>query len=176
MAFQGAFTVTQNTESTITLTDSSTGSDPTITERRIYIFKYDGTTIVPDGTTTDYIVWALADTSITLEDIFSRDYAVNIEVDWVSSNPDPNNTYTETILYDFYWYAMLFLCDLTANIQARNPSIFAERNFMFNKFQCYTYILDSQNAVSLMTNIYDAQRSLDKAYEMIQNQSTYFTP
>lgn len=176
MAFTGAFTVTQNSESTITLTDSSTGSDATITERRIYIYKWDNTTIVPDGTDTDYIVWDISDTTKTLDDIFSRDYAVNIEVDWITATPDPANTYTETVLYDFYWYTMLFLCSLTAEQQARNPDIFAERNFMFNKFQLYTYVLDSQNAVSLMTNIYLAQRSLDKAYEMMQNQSTYFTP
>ena len=55
MALVPNFTITQSVGSpnNLVFTDSSTGSDGTITKRRIYIKKSDGTFLVLTGTTTD---------------------------------------------------------------------------------------------------------------------------
>lgn len=169
MAFTADFSVTQNSEGTITLEDTSTGSDATITSRTISLFKYDGSLL--NSTTYD---WPIADTSITLTDVLDKDYALNIQVDWNAPSPDPANTYTVTKLYCFYWYAMLFLVSLASEKQARYNTISADSNFMLNKFKVYTFILDAQNAVSLASNIFLAQMSLDEAYNYRINQSLYF--
>ena len=57
------FTATQsyNTPSIFTLTDTSTGTDATITQRRVYLLKANGTYLVPAGTLTNYIQWSVTD-------------------------------------------------------------------------------------------------------------------
>jgi hypothetical protein len=84
MAFNGNFSVTPNTAdiSKFTLTDTSTGSDAGLTGRRIYLYKTDGTTIVPAGTSTEYILWPLVATiGDTIEiDVLDKDYAISIVV------------------------------------------------------------------------------------------------
>src|SRR3954462_9567174 len=107
MAFIGAFTVAQNSPSTITLTDESTGSDPNITQRTITVTKFDNTTIIENY---DWLVNAIPGDTITLSDIFDQDYAVNITVRWYNFiDPDPDGTYTVTQAYEFDFYAMDFL-------------------------------------------------------------------
>lgn len=177
MAFDGGFSVAQNSESTITLTDTSTGADATITERRIYLFKYDGTTIVPSGTTTTYIVWDIVDgigDTKALTDIFDKDYAIDIEVIWVTASPDPANTYTVEQLYNFDYYGMLFLAALTTEDSARFPKIVNNTNYRFNKLQFYDFIIQARISVGLMNDINKAQFNLDLAYEMRMNPSAYF--
>jgi hypothetical protein len=71
------FSASQNygTPSVITLTDTSTGSDGTIAKRRVYMLQANGTYLVPAGTTTNYVDWSLADTSISL-DVLAQDSAL----------------------------------------------------------------------------------------------------
>jgi RecB family endonuclease NucS len=85
VALSPAFTVAQTVgnPSVLVITDTSTGSDGTITQRRVYLQKADGTYLVPDGTTTDYIEWALADTEIEI-DALDKDYGLSILVEWLN--------------------------------------------------------------------------------------------
>ena len=64
------------TPNAFTITDTSTGSDVTITSRRIYLLQANGTFLVPAGTNTNYIVWNIADSSIVL-DVLSQDTALS---------------------------------------------------------------------------------------------------
>jgi len=64
--------------------DNSTGSDSNLTERRIYLQKYNGQYLVPSGSTADYIVWPLATNPFILTGILDKDYALSIRVDWVA--------------------------------------------------------------------------------------------
>lgn len=83
MAFSQSFVCSQviGDPSRIYFEDTSTGSDIGIVERRIYLQLYDGTYLVPSGTTTDYIVWPLAQTTFSV-DILDADKAISIKVDW----------------------------------------------------------------------------------------------
>jgi hypothetical protein len=62
----------------ITITDTSTG-------RRIYLEKATGGYLVPDGTTTDYILWPLATNPFTFS-VLKKDMALRIRVDWNDGN------------------------------------------------------------------------------------------
>lgn len=73
--------------STIVFTDTSTGSDSNVTERRIYLRTYNGSYLVPDGATTDYIVWPLATNPFYL-DILPVDMAFDITVVWEGIQAD----------------------------------------------------------------------------------------
>ena len=82
MALTPLFTSSQTVglPNIITITDTSTGSDVLVTQRRVYLIKQDGTYLVPVGTTTDYIVWDYADVSIDI-DALDKDYCLNVKVD-----------------------------------------------------------------------------------------------
>ena len=83
--FVPSFAVSQNLgfPSVIVLTDTSTGTDETISQRNVYLQKADGTFLVPEGTTTNYIVWSIVLNTISI-DVLDKDYALNVMVDYVN--------------------------------------------------------------------------------------------
>jgi len=100
MALSAAFTATQllGLPETIVVTDTSTGSDGAITSRRVYITDAYNNYIVPEGTTTDYVDWALANSSINIE-CLTKDMAVDITVQWLDGSN--NVLYDSNALYGF---------------------------------------------------------------------------
>jgi hypothetical protein len=87
MSFIPSFTVSQNIGNPmgLVITDTSTGSNNSITERRVYLKNAAGQYVVPSGTTTDYIVWNISDPFIAI-DVLSSDMALQIRVDWVGTS------------------------------------------------------------------------------------------
>ena len=60
MSFTPNYAVSQGSNvTTFTLTDTSVGSDVLIVSRHIKLELYDGSYLVPSGTTTDYINWPI---------------------------------------------------------------------------------------------------------------------
>jgi len=162
------------------LNDTSTGVDSSVTSRRIYLTLYneytlgsDGVPIAPD-TTTPYIVWPIADASITLPDILTRDWAVNIVVEWITPTPDPDNTYEYEILTSFTAYTMVFLGQLLTQKNARYPNIVNNSDFNENEAELYTEVASANNAVTILQNIYLSQIALDRAYYMMQQNQFFF--
>jgi len=88
MAFVPSYTIEQLqlTPNILRVTDTSTGSDSDIKSRRVYLRKSNGEYLVPEGTTTNYIEWGLSSSTIDVN-VLDKDYALYIEVKWVS---DPN--------------------------------------------------------------------------------------
>lgn len=174
MAFTASFSVQQFGVGTLVFTDNSEGVDASITERRIFLYKYDNTTLVPTGTTTDYIVWPIADTTITLTDILDKDYALNQDVVWVTDTPDPDSTYEYEILTDYTAYARVFAGQLLAQRLARNPAQTNENTFDMNEARLLTNIRQADNAILILQNLGLSQGALDRAYYMRINQQFYF--
>lgn len=167
MAFIGNFTITQNSEGTITLLDTSTGSDPTITSRTYTITKYN-TTVLTTGT------WNISDSSITLTDILDKDYGLNVNVAWYSPTPDPAGVYSVTKLGEFDFYDMIFIGQLVAERMARYPAIVNDTNFMNNFFELYAYIVCGRISTGLMNDIFKTQVSLDLGTNKRNNQNIYY--
>jgi len=176
MAFNGAFTIGLGTDPTsFTLNDTSTGSDTNLTDRRIFLYKADGTTLVPVGSPTTYIDWPLsAGASITITGLIAQDYCLNIEVDWISSSPlAPPSTYTLTILTAFTGNSEQFNGTLI-QMQATNPLLVNDNKWFENASKLRQYIENAVNAANPMNNIGLSQSSLNLAYQLIQNATTYF--
>src|SRR5678809_1079704 len=112
MSFDPNFETSQSAASldTFTITDTSTGSDNTLTGRLIYCRKYNGATLVPDGTTTTFIAWPLANTSQDIADILDKDYALDITVYWFAGS---TIKYTKAIVSLFTGYGQVFMAQLT---------------------------------------------------------------
>lgn len=175
MSFNGLFTISQGTDTTsFTITDASTGSDPNLTGRRVYLFLSDGTTLTPEGSSTDYIDWPLvAGATLTLTGILSRDYSLNIQVQWLSSSPLPSpSTYIFSELNTFTENSMLFEYGLT-QMQAGNPLLIEDNNWFANRIKLSVFVNDAQLSESF-NDQYNSQLSLNAAYKMQQNANTLF--
>ncbi len=174
MAHTADFTITQGTDpNSFVITDTSTDPDPNLTGRRIYLNKADGTTLVPEGTSTEYIDWPLSDGATkTLTDILDRDYSLNVVVEWDSSSPEPGGSYVKAILQTFTAIVELFLYSLT-QMQAVNPNRVQDNGYLFNKTQVRLWVDDANNATSY-NDQYLAQLCLDRAWDYQQNTNIYF--
>lgn len=172
MALTVSISVSQNNglPNVINLTDTSTGSDPGITERRVYLYTSANTTLVPSGTTTAYVVWPIADSTIAL-DVLPRDMSLMIIVQWLTG---ATVTYTYTNYYQFPAYTKQFLYNLTVTQQLTNPDITKDTQYLFSKFQLYTYVKDAANAIEEGPDISKAQLAFDLAYQMMTNSNFFF--
>lgn len=171
MALSANFSSSQNygNITIATFTDTSTGSDGTITGRRIYLAKYNGSYLVPTGTSTDYVDWVIGDTSIDI-DVLDKDYAILVTVDWMSGS---TITYTKTVLCLFTAYGELFLRQLT-QAEAANRNLLNNKNFWSNKQKLRTLIDDSTQAVSVLNDQTIATFCLTAAKDMTDNPSIFY--
>ena len=172
MPLTPSFTVAQNsgTPNIITLTDTSSGSDVSVTKRRIYLLQADGTYLVPSGTTTQYIDWALADTTKSV-DVLSADTALQITVQWL----DSSNVvlYTVTTAFGFSAYGETFYYNLT-QLQQANPQIINATTFYTAKMMLRVELDSAAQAISFAGDINSAQQCFNRANNFIINQNYYF--
>lgn len=166
--FNGAYTAVQGTDqSSVLFTDVSTGSDGNLTERRIYPYKADGTLL-----TSSYIVWPIANSTITVN-LLPKDYALYITVVWISSSPlSSPSTYTETTLYGFTGYTQQFIYERVQDISA-NAAIINDEQYYSSLSNMYTEVSNVELSVTY-GSIINAQAALDRARNYIVNQSKYF--
>jgi hypothetical protein len=171
MAITPSFTVSQNysTPNILSLVDNSTGTDNTLTQRRVYLIKDDGTYLVPQGTTTNYIVWSYAVSFIDI-DVLNKDYALNIRVEWLAGNVVEE---TKEDVYLFKLYGELFLYGLSQR-QESNPQIINSFPFYINKMRLRTELDSAVGAVVYGSDILTAQSCLDRAKYLMDNENFNF--
>jgi hypothetical protein len=158
------------TPSKITLTDSSTGSDVDLAERRVFIQDYTGAYLKESGQEANYKVWALASSSVEL-DLLTRDKAVKITVTYVNL--------AGTTLYTAIQYKC---CDANSQIGkysvlqkwVSNPGIINDANYASGIVLLETYMDGAQDAIRIGSNLTLSQQCLDGAKNMLDNQSIYF--
>lgn len=154
----------------VILTDTSSGSDASITSRRAYIQDSEGNYLVESGVVTDYNVWALATNPITL-DVLTTDTAVTITIQWL----DVSNN----VLYSFddeYCLAEFnkgFLYYLEQQLSL-NPGIQQDANYDANVSIFWSNIRGALNAVSTGDDIAASQACLNRCNNMRLNQTFYF--
>ena len=166
------FTASQNsgTPNLIFLTDTSTGSDGTITKRRIYLLQSDGTYLVPAGTTTNYIEWALVDVTTSLN-VLIQDTALSITVQWLTaSNVVVAN---KTTSFAFTAYNETFYYGLTES-QVANANLTASTNWYQTKMILRVELDSAYQAISFASDIFSAQAALNRATFISTNQSYFF--
>lgn len=166
------FTASQNsgTPNLIFLTDTSTGSDGTITKRRIYLLQSDGTYLVPAGTNTDYIEWALVDTTTSLN-VLIQDTALSITVQWLTASNVV--VATKTTSFAFTAYNETFYYGLTES-QVANANLTASTNWYQTKMILRVELDSAYQAISFASDIFSAQAALNRATFISTNQSYFF--
>jgi len=170
MAFNGNFSVAQGLDvQSFTLTDTSTGSDPSLTGRTISLFQSDG-----DLLGGSVIPWPLSSGStITLNDILVPwDYSLNILVEWQSSSPIPGSVYSKNTLATFDGQSNEFAYSLVQQISS-NQGITRNKDYLYNLALINSDILNAQRC----NNFGDqgaAQECLNRIYNYYVNRSLYF--
>jgi hypothetical protein len=174
MAFDGNFSVVQTSVTSFIITDTSTGSDANLTGRRVYLYLSDGSTLTAPGSSTNYIDWPIADGATITISLLTTDLAINIRVDWISSDPDPAGTYTKTTPTAFSFYNKTFLYGLSQEQQAALPTIITRNGFIANKLQMWGYVLEAINCIEVAGDIGNSQACLNSANNMRNHSNQYF--
>jgi hypothetical protein len=173
MSLTANFTTSQTygIPNSINFLDTSTGTDNTITSRRIYLKTAANTYLVEKDTTTDYEVWNYSDATITL-DVLEKDYALQVTVEWLNSS----NAVIYTKTYDalgFTLYNETFDYQLT-QILSGNPLIINDNNFFPNKSELRTNIDGGNQAIFFATDLFSAQQCYDRATGLRLGSQYYF--
>lgn len=178
MAISANFSASQNSglPSVINLTDTSTGSDTSITKRRVYLLQANGEYLVPSGTTTNYVEWNITNVNTreplsTQINVLQKDAALSITVQWLTSS----NVVVEskTTSFSFTAYSETFYYGLTQD-QVSNPSLVSDTNWYENKMILRVEIDSANQAVVFASDIFSAQAALDRASYIIQNSNFFF--
>ena len=157
--------------SVVRLTDTSTGSDGSVTQRRVYLAKADGTFLVPSGTSTDYIQWAYADSTIDI-DVLDKDYGLLITVEWLNvSNAVVDAT---SLIRGLTSFNEDFDYQLTQMLSG-NPLLINDANFFQSKSDLRTDIDSGDKAITRADDIFGAQQCYDRATN-IRLKSQYYFP
>lgn len=175
--FTGSFTAAQSSNITdLTITDTSSYASEgqgTFSGRKIYLYKIDGTTLVPAGTLTAYVDFPFtAGAALTIPGILTKDYALAINVVWLSTNPQPGSVYTSTQIAGFDYYLQAGLSQIIGAISG-NPNILNDTQYYQNLGQLQTEIDNLLKSISDGQQ-FSAQAAIDRGTKLLQNKQLFF--
>jgi len=167
MPFSPNFTVAQTSSpSQLILTDTSTGSDGAITDRKI--LQYNSANNLPFGV----IDWPIADSSITISPL-TADIALNIQVNY--NNNVGAVLYTKSQLFAAVQYAEQFYYGLTQQQAATtNLNILNDYPYFENKSKLRMLIDSAVQAIAVGSDIFSAQFCISIYQQMLNNPNLYF--
>lgn len=154
----------------VTLVDTSTGTDGNITQRRAYFQTSSGSFLVPSGTTTDYVQWAYVDATLTV-DILTKDYALQVKVEWLDVTDVV--LYEDTQIIGFTSYNENYDYGLTQKLTG-NPANIQDDDFFIRKSELRTAIDSGNQAIERASDITGAQQCYDRATNIRLNGVYYF--
>ena len=156
----------------VTLTDTSTGSDGTITNRRVYFRTSQDTYLTePQGvsTTSSYIDWPYADGSQVF-DILTESSALEVTIQWLAGNTVVY-TLTDTFVFDLQDYVFA-LGILSAQTSA--PGVLQDTSYYNSFLQFVVNLFNAESAITYGDDIYSSQGALNRNQVFIQNENYYF--
>lgn len=176
MAFTGSFEVTQTSDITgLVVTDTSSYASEgqgTFSGRRIYLYKVDGTTLVPSGTTTQYIDFPFSDgASRTITGVLDTDYSLLANVVWLSNNPQVGSVYTAQSVETFLNYLYAFYAGQISTL-SDNPAILQDTNWYTDMFKLIVEISCAEQATTDGQQ-FSAQSAISRGL-YLKNNSQYF--
>lgn len=155
--------------SQINFTDTSTGSDGAITQRRIYIAQSNGIFLVQQGTVTQYENWAWPGLTTTLT-LLSKDISALITVQWLDVSG--NILYAYAANYGLTLFNETFDYQLTQNVSG-NPLLLEDNGFFEEKSKLRVAI-DSGNQCVVLGDLTGAQNCYDIATNIRINSQYLF--
>ena len=157
----------------ITFTDASTGSDNTLTARKIYVIDYQGKYLTAGGvqnTAPTAIDWNINDTSITV-DLITQSTTARVRVDWMENS---TIKYTKTLpaeCWDLYEY--LFALEILQS-QTATPGIVQDTSYYSNYFMFLTNIFNAETAATYGEDVFSSQSALLRNQNLQNNSDKFF--
>lgn len=175
--FTGTFEVSQTSDITsLVVTDTSDYSGEnqgTFSGRRIYLYKVDGTTLVPSGTATAYVDFPFTDgNSKTITGVLNTDYSLLVNVVWLSNNPQPGSTYTAQSIETFLNYLYAFYSGQISTL-SDNPNILQNTQWYDSLFKLVTEISNAEQATADGQQ-FSAQNAISRALYLKNNSQFFF--
>lgn len=174
MPISPAFTASQSalSPSVITLTDTSTGSDAAIANRHVFFQNAQGQYLTSTGTSTTpaYEQWSYSDASKSFT-ILTEDTSLAITVLWVNSGGTTLYTLTQVFCFsqfnkNFFYYLI--------QLQGLTPGVIQDSTYFSNISTYWTNIVGAIQAVEIGADIAASQNCLNRATNMMNNQTMYF--
>lgn len=157
----------------VTVNDTSTGSDVLVTQRRVYFTLANAAYLTTSAANSaGYFPWAYAATSLTVNDLLDKDYALNILVQWL--NVSNTVLYSKTIIYGFDSYEEAFLAQLTCAQSSSNPALINNQNYWLNKITLRTQVDDAAQAIEQGNNILAAQAAYNRGTYIVAHPQLFF--
>lgn len=155
----------------VTFTDTSVGSDVSLTSRKIFVRLANGNWLTTAGqsTTSASETWPIADASIQLS-LLTSSTTANVTVQWLTGS---TVTYTKTILCEWDLYDYVFLYGLLG-AQTSSPAKTDTVGYWPNSFAMVTNLFQSEVAVEDMDDLYSSQAALDRNQYFINNENLFF--
>ncbi len=156
----------------ITFSDTSTGTDNTLTTRRVYVRLANGNYVTAGATqssTSAYTSWNYSDPSITI-DLITQSTPADVTVEWYAGS---TLVYSKTILMLWDLYDYLFAYEEIQS-QTATPTIISDSNYYSNFFRFITNIWCAENCVTVGSDLYSSQSILNVNQNMINNATIYF--
>lgn len=175
--FTGTFTVTQTSDiSSLVVNDTSSYASEgqgTFSGRRVYLYKIDTNTLVPEGTAMAYVDWPYSmGASITITGVLLRDYSLSANVVWLSNAPQPGSIYTATEVVTFLNYINDFIYGKVQQLAA-SPSLLNDTGWQDSMQIMYNEKENAEQA-TLYDDQFAAQSAIDRAYYLITHENMYF--
>lgn len=162
------------TKTYLHLEDTSTGSDGAIIYRLIRLELFDGTYLLLNGatttnTTTAEFNWDYSVSFIDLN-VLNIDYAFAIAVEWL--NISGTVLYTKLLDFPINTNAQEFNLKLTK--YGASVDLTKDYNYTLNKMRLVVGIDNSNNAISLGSDIASSQAALNDCKKLIDNPKVFF--
>ena len=155
----------------VSFEDTSTGSDGTITSRRIYLLDANGNYVVPADNDEDYIEWDYADDTIDVEDVLEKDMGLSVLVQWL--NVSNTVVYSKTSVLGFTAYNENFDFTLSQMLSGNSP-LMNDNSFFSKKSKLRTMIDSGNQAISFASDYLTAQLCYDEATKLRVNSQYFF--
>lgn len=169
MALTPSFTISNNSsisQNTFSITDSSTGSDGTVTKFVVFIYDDTNTQITNSPFTFTYTPNATYNLSVLTQDI-----AVNIVVQWQTVTSAV--VVTTSQIFVFTGFLEWFFYGLIQQVAANN-NLFRDRNFFANLSQLRTLIDSANQAINIGNSIFNAEAMILLAQYMQTNSNLFW--
>ena len=150
--------------SNIIITDTSTGSDVAITDRKILLYTVTNILL----TTLDFPL--SAGSSITIAPL-TQDVALNVVVNWV--NVAGGILYTSSQIYAFTGFSEAYYYGLT-QAEASNPGIIQSQTYYQKKSELRTFLDDAPQSINIGNDLGNAQAAILRAQFIIINADKWF--
>ncbi len=175
--FTGLFSISQTSDLTsfVVTDDSSYAGEAqgTFSGRRVYVYKVDGATLVPSGTTTTYIDFPFsAGSSLLINGVLNTDYLLLINVVWLSNSPQSGSIYTVQDIFGFLNYLKQFRSGQISNL-SDDPSILNDTNWYTDLFKLQTEINNAEESVTDGQQ-YSGQAAINRALYLTQHSQFFF--